>query len=127
MVYQRGGSDGFNSIIDRRDFCGGVVCETVLIAGLFEDPFTIIEHVHERDPARFRGPALRYGAVAVVLFVVVYQDAVLIVDSLLSYGAVGDFATCCSGFEDMVNAGEDGDFTRDWGRGGHAKGDCCEH
>ena len=74
---------------------------------MLEDPFTVIEHIHERDPARFWGPALRYGAIAVVLFVVVYQDAVLVVDRLLGYGAVGDLATRCSGLEDMVNADDD--------------------
>lgn len=72
VVYIRGGGDGFNGIIDGCHFRGGVVCETVLVAGLLEDPFTIVEHIHERDPARIGGPTLRYGAIAVVLSVVVY-------------------------------------------------------
>ena len=107
MVYVCGGGDGFNGIIDGGYFRGGVVCETVLVAGLLEDPFTVVEHIHERDPARFGGPTLRYGAIAVVLFVVVYQDTVLVVDCLLGYGAVADFAACCSVLEEMVNAGDE--------------------
>ena len=110
MVYKRSGSNAFNSVINRCHFRSGVVCETVLIAGALQDPFTVVEHVHERDPARFRGPAVRYGSVAVVLFVVVYEDAVLVVDCFLGYGAVGYFAACCSGREDMVDAGDEGDF-----------------